>query len=37
METAARYYYTRADAETERCCLELIAQYAHHFDALHLV
>jgi tetratricopeptide (TPR) repeat protein len=37
MEAAARYYYARDYAETERCCLELIAQDANHFDALHLL
>ncbi len=37
MEAAARYYYARDYAETERCCLELIAQDARNFDALHLL
>jgi tetratricopeptide (TPR) repeat protein len=36
MEAAVRYY--RAGyAEVERCCLELIAHDALHFDALHLL
>lgn len=37
MEAAARYYRAGEFGEAERCCLELIAQDAHHFDALHLL
>ena len=37
MVAAARYYHARDYAEAERCCLELIASDARHFDALHLL
>ena len=37
MEAAVRYYRAGDYAEVERCCLELIAHDALHFDALHLL
>jgi tetratricopeptide (TPR) repeat protein len=37
MVAAARYYHARDYAEAERCCLELIASDARHFDAMHLL
>ncbi|HXA26321.1 MAG TPA: tetratricopeptide repeat-containing glycosyltransferase family protein [Acetobacteraceae bacterium] len=37
MEAAVRYYRAGDYAEVERCCLELIAHDARHFDALHLL
>ena len=37
MDAAARYYFARDYDEAERCCRELIAQDAQHFDALHLL
>jgi Flp pilus assembly protein TadD len=37
MQAAARYYHARDYVEAERCCRELLARDAAHFDALHLL
>ncbi len=37
MEEAARYYFARDYDQAERCCRELIAAEADHFDARHLL
>ncbi len=37
MDAAARYYRAKDYAEAERCCREIVADDARHFDALHLL